>query len=346
MTLEEMFAMCKGSPEQLDDSILEADTISSSEGNDSEQKEMDTCDQTGSDEEMNRRFLELLRLAHGSGNDESDDGEDDDDLEESGSDASMDADDYHNKSCDYARMNRYRAAAKLVEKGHMRYPRNVDLIADAINYRTKCGDTAKAKEHYRTLCELISRDHWNWRAFTFSFDFLILDAEKNEQECRSLIADYKRVLPFEEKAYMAESELEEALGNHQRSMDVLREAVDSLNAPQCALHLADKQKDRGMLEEVVKTGLYGISASSDVQPSINSPYLLMLWTMAQDALLWKGMYSGTAPTQEAVDMIIADYEDLGNFIELHRHHHEIEKRCTMLKILRRRCSPATPAQQA
>ena len=128
---------------------------------------------------------------------------------------------------------------------------------------------------------------WSWRAFTFSCDYLLANNPiENEEEIRLLVKQYKTVLPYEEKACVAESELENALGNHEQSMKILAESIQHYsNAPLCALHLADMQFARGMYKDVVKTCNYGIAASAEPRPSINTPYLLLLRVMSKDHIL-------------------------------------------------------------
>ena len=246
-----------------------------------------------SDKQEMESFLDFLsRMASGE-----EDGEDDDDEEENDDDGfvfgddeqperEMDADDYHNRAVDYAREHRFAKAVQICEEGLFTYPDNVDLLADAVKYCAENGEKPRAQKHYEKLCAIIPRSRFNWRAFTFSLDYLMLDAEENESECRSLLEDYAKALPFEEKRFVAASELETALGNHERSMEILLEAVNTLkNASQCSLRLADLQLERGEFEEAVRTADYGIIASAQVQPSINIPYLYLVRTLAADALL-------------------------------------------------------------
>lgn len=246
-----------------------------------------------SDKQEMESFLDFLsRMASGE-----EDGEDDDDKEENDDDGfvfgddeqperEMDADDYHNRAVDYAREHRFAKAVQICEEGLRTYPDNVDLLADAIKYSAENGDKPRAQMHYEKLCALVPRPRFNWRAFSFSLDYLMLDAEENESECRSLLEDYAKALPFEEKHFVAAFEFETALGNYERSMEILLEAVSTLkNAAQCSLRLADMQLERGEFEEAIRTADYGIIASAQVQPSINISYLYLVRTLAADALL-------------------------------------------------------------
>ncbi len=259
--------------------------------------------------------------------------EDDDEEDSDG----MDADDYHNKAVELSRKGRFRQAVDVCVDGLGHYPNNVDLIADTIKYASESGDMQKAAEYFQILKENIPWQRWNWRAFTFSFDYLMEDDPvKNEEICREIISNYKAYLPYEEKAYMAESELEAALGNSERSMEVLVKTVESLaNASQCALRLADMQLERGRFEDVVKTTNYAISASAEVQPSINIPYLLLVRTLAKDAILHRSCFSECLPSAKDVEEVSQEYDLLvSEFPELIRHVGVVNTRRKMLKFIR------------
>lgn len=247
----------------------------------------------------------------------------------------MDANEYHNKAVDYARRSNYARAVQVCKRGLKFFPNDIDLLADTIKYSCETGDLKTAKEFYERLITL-PRTSWNWRAYTFCFDYLVLDPINNEENCRTLIKDYKVFIPYEEKAYMSESELEAALGNQNRSMMVLVEAIDKLpNAPQCALRLADMQLDRGLFDAVLKTCNYCLSASCEVQPSINIPYLLLVRALAKDALLHKRFANEEHVDQEEIDVLLKEYAALReDFPEMARHSRVIHIREKCLKVLK------------
>ena len=138
-------------------------------------------------------ILEMLSQMRDPSTDDADDDFDNDDNV-------MDADDYHNKACDMARRGNYKRASNFCMEGLKRYPMNVNLLADTINYSSKCGDMRVADTHYFMLRKLpFSR--WSWRAFTFSCDYLLASNPiENEEEIRLLVKQYKTVLPYDEKA--------------------------------------------------------------------------------------------------------------------------------------------------
>lgn len=273
-------------------------------------------------------ILELLSRMSGLVSGSDDDNDDDDN--------GMDSDDYHNKAVDRARRGRNHEALEICMEGLKKFPLNVDLLADIIKYSSDAGNMRIAAEHYTILKEKVPFRRWNWRAFTFSFDYLLKeDPIANEDECRVIVEHYKKYLPYEEKASMAESELELALGNAEGSMSVLKEAICTLaNASQCALRLADMQMDRGLFSDALVTANYGIAASAEPQPSINIPYLCYIRVLAKDHLLHKKACAGEPVTKDELESLKEEYCLLNDFPELERHTHMIKVRMKTLKFIK------------
>lgn len=277
-------------------------------------------------------LLELLSRMKGILDDDDDNDDTEEDYEENG----MDADDYHNKAVEHACHGKYKRATEICLDGLMHFPLNVDLLSDTIKYSAEAGDLEVAAKHYAILKKTVPVQCWNWRAFTFAFDYLLEDDPiANEEECRIIVENYKKYIPYEEKAYMAESELEMSLGNSEHSMKILEEAIASReNASQCALRLADMQLDRGLYEKVIATANYGIAASAETQPSINVPYLYYIRTLAKDHILHKKECNNEAVEKREVDALTAEYElMLSEFPELMCHAHTIKMRTKMLKFM-------------
>lgn len=243
---------------------------------------------------------------------------------------------FHNRTVDLTRRGDFAGAVAVCIRGLKRFPTDIDLLADAICYSSRRGDKATAEHYYQRLVETIPRRRWNWRAFTFSFDYLLKDPVRNEESCRAIIADYKKYHPSEERAYCAESELEGALGNETRSREVLEEAVGTLkSASQCALRLAEMQLDTGCFQEAIQTVNYAVCSSAQLQPSIDVSCLLLVRTMAKDALLHQKAVATGDVLEEDVDALIKEYRYiLQEFPRLRREYgDEVDCRISILKLL-------------
>lgn len=247
-----------------------------------------------------------------------------------------DENDYHNKSADLARKGKIREAADMCSRGLEKFPYNKDLLADAIKYSSDVGDISAAEEYLKKLNERVSRNTWNWRAYTFVLDFLMKDFSKNEKLCREIIADYKKNLPYEEKSAVAESELEEKLGNHGKSKEILAQTVkERFNAPQCALRLLDLQLQQGEFEEALRTSDYFLIASCEAQPSTNTNYQLYVRCLAEDAILHKKLYEDGSVTEDEVERMKGLYEKILKIPELGiRFGSNIKDRMVMLDFMK------------
>ncbi len=259
--------------------------------------------------------------------------DDNDDIDEMDVD-NMDADDFHNKAVEFARFGKNKKALAICEIGMKRFSASVDLLADAIKYSSVTGDMSTASKYYEKL-KNIPFQRWNWRAFTFSFDYLLGDPVANEAECRSTIENYKKYLPYEERANMSESELEAALGNQERSASILKEAIHTLKcACQCGLKLAEMQLERGDFEDVLETCNFGLS-SVELQPTTSVPYFLLIRTLAEDSILHKKIHDHKEVSQSEVDDIYDTYESLlSDFPELVTHAETIDMRMKLLKYIK------------
>lgn len=247
-----------------------------------------------------------------------------------------DADDYHNDAVMYSRLGQPGRAAKLCVSGLQHFPHNIDLIADVIQYSSDVGDMITARKHFLLLKEIPFK-LWNWRAFMFSISFLIKDDPvKNAKECRRLVNRFKKILPNEEKSYLAESDYEDSIGNKDNSLIILKEAVNILpNAAQCAVKLADRQFDYGLYDECINTTTYGISASADTHSSINEAYLVLLRVLSKDHLIHqKACRKERVNEQEICNLTKEYHKILDKFPkELSRYKSRIETRMKLLDFI-------------
>lgn len=194
------------------------------------------------------------------------------------------ADEYHNEGVEAARAKDYQKACDIVVKGNEEYPENVDLLADCIHYSSLCFRDDIALEYYNKLRQ-IPWKCYNWRAFSFALDFLQKDFKKNECEIREVIKEFSSNIPYSERAYESEAELEEKLGNYDKAYIILTEAIHRFpNASQCAIKLLEYQLDRGMYNDALKTCRYGLSVI-ETQPSCNVPFFALCECLILDNLL-------------------------------------------------------------
>lgn len=260
-----------------------------------------------------------------------DDLDDLDDLDNIG-----DADDYHNRSCDLARKSKFKEAAAVCEAGLKKYPNNVDLIADLISYHSKAGNLQEAHRYLDLQMRNIPRSSWNWRSYSFSIDALLAeDVHANEALLRELLADYQSSLPHVERAYLAEHDFEQALGNDANAINALEKAIRIHPAAEsCCLRLADYLIERGEFKKSREIAMRGIAASAQSQPAIRTSYCALLICLCDDALLWLDHAAGKPVAAADVQRIKDEYAALDKFnTNLLPYRDQIEDRKTLLDFL-------------
>ncbi len=94
---------------------------------------------------------------------------------------SGDADDWHNFAVDIARVDLYDLACDILDCGLEIYPKNIDLLADYLQYGTSCERIEKCKAYYKILSK-IPKIRWSWRGYCFSISYLKYLWERSDSE--------------------------------------------------------------------------------------------------------------------------------------------------------------------
>ena len=225
---------------------------------------------------------------------------------------------YHNLAAEYARIDDYYNAYRIVEKGiTQQYKYNIDLLADAIHYGSYCNKYSDC-EKYKKELKARPRGAWNWRAFTFLIDYLnekvgtseVQDIMPMLDEALEISQEYQRVLGAEEKAYIAECEVRllreryiresqnpdsSNLADNERKLakEILRKAIfgldaagsnESIVAVQCALKYADMLFEERKYQEVINVCVQALGYV-ETQPSARVAYFKYISALSKDALV-------------------------------------------------------------
>ena len=224
-----------------------------------------------------------------------------------------DADDFHNFAVTLARKDEYGLACSVLECGLKWFPKNVDLIADYLQYGVNCGKGEECRRLYKTLLK-IPKMRWTWRGFAFLIYYIqyLLDQSDSEkeilhkkQEMLELVSDFKRYFPYSEEAYHVESSIYKNLNEQGKELETLKTAMETLIiCPKCALRCADILFDRGCYEEAMEAIKRGISDATQTQSSINEGYIYYLSALCRIALSQK---SDTALSKQEVMDIYSNF---------------------------------------
>ena len=77
---------------------------------------------------------------------------------------------FHNLAVHLAKSNLEDLACRVLERG-LKMHKNVNLLADYLQYGLRCGYRDKCKEYYGILNRIPKRI-WTWRGFSFSIEYL------------------------------------------------------------------------------------------------------------------------------------------------------------------------------
>lgn len=225
-----------------------------------------------------------------------------------------DADDWHNFAVDIARKDLYDLACDILECGLSIYPKNIDLLADYLQYGTSCGRIENCKSFYKVLSK-IPKIRWSWRGYSFSVSYLTYlwersDSEKEldklQEEMLSIAATFRKNLPFDEESYRCEADIYKLLHKNKEEEEVLRLALKNIKiAPKCALRLADLLFERGEYEEALPLIQRGLLDAMQTQRSVNEGYLYFLMGLTKMAL---AQQAGMPISEETACEIYADFD--------------------------------------
>lgn len=205
------------------------------------------------------------------------------------------ADEYHNLCSEYARKRLPALALKVAILGTKRYPQNVDLLADVIRFGGESVKWDACKKAYERL-QGIPKQMWNWRAFTFTIDYLKArysteqEAEKETtyKAALELAEAYKQSNLCDERAWVADAELKLIKNQIAEAIDTLEDGIKTVAvAPQCCLKLADLYLEQGKYEKVIHYAAIGATVTAQEQPSTSIGYLYYISGLAKDALIHK-----------------------------------------------------------
>lgn len=202
---------------------------------------------------------------------------------------SGDANDFHNFSVVLASKDEYALACDILECGLKLHPKNVDMLADYLQYGLNCGRMEETKKNYRVLNK-IPRMRWTWRAFAFSINYLRNMIERSDsqkeidlriKEIQELLVDFRKYHSDSEETYRVEAETYQSINMKDKEVEALKSALANLNvAPKCALRYADILFERGQYEEANIAIKRCISDATGTQRSVNEGYIYYLYALS------------------------------------------------------------------
>lgn len=213
------------------------------------------------------------------------------------------ADQFHNASVRLTHDGFYDLAYGLLENaGIKRNPRNTDLLGDLLLYGARCRQRDDLRKWYDQLVSIPKR-FWTWRAYQFSFDYLMetlpyaeTDDELliREKEIESVFSTFKENFRYlkdksdREKAYMMEYEFYSSKGEDELALKALAAGVEALpgKCAQCAMKYADHQFAMGNYTDAAEYAKIAVEVKED-QASISLGYTYYILAMSLEQLARK-----------------------------------------------------------
>ena len=207
--------------------------------------------------------------------------------------ANGDADDYHNLAVIFARLNQFKFAVDVLDKGLEVHKFSDDLLADKIMYGIEGGFLRKSGDAYNRIMKL-DRSIWKWRAYSFVISYCIEKAKglpageaftAFRSQAIALANDFihyaeARSPASMDRAYYKKAEVARFFGCDEKETDILKAGFGAVNlAPQCSLALAEDAFEQGKYDEALPYVKKCIIASKRVQPDINPSYANLLYAL-------------------------------------------------------------------
>ncbi len=243
-----------------------------------------------------------------------------------------DSNDYHNFSSELARNNYFDFAADVTGKGLDVFRDNIDLLSDYTYYSHKAGRKDDVRDGLNRL-EKIEKGIWNWRAFTFYID-VVNDGEAsavNKEKALKCVDAYKKVLPDEERAYMAEYETLKKYGELEAAESALIVAENYLTmTAQCSLELSKIYHTRGEYDKAISSASRAILGQAETQPSSDTGAAFAHRGLSKDAKIHKAILEGKGVDTQ-YDDIRSAINDYKMAINLGYSHANIAVRIMLLQ---------------
>lgn len=224
---------------------------------------------------------------------------------------------YHNLAVDLSKTGRNHMACVVLEKGLAEYPACVDLLGDYLKYGIDDVRWEQCENCYQVLKSL-NRNDWNWRAYSFSIDYLLEKRKKTtslseRNGLRSEILRLANAFVEKEGSDIAYFDLANAYNefNNKHEERATLEAAIAANAfsPRCSLRLADIDISAGNYHAALKW-LKVCEIAFKPQLDVNLAYVYLLKVLSKSSLLLsKIIENGASDTiyQEEAHSIYRDY---------------------------------------
>ena len=206
-------------------------------------------------------------------------------------------DEFHNLAVHLAKSNLEDLSCKVLERG-LKMHKNIDLLADYLQYGLKCGYKDKCKEYYGVL-KRIPKIIWTWRGFSFSIEYLQYkldndtvsekEIDKIVKEIENIADEYIKRFPYSEDSYLVRARVYQTVkDNPDKELDILNECLEKIKVcSRVALRCAYIYFERGEYAKALGRVQRALADANRTQGSINEGYGYYLAGLCKISMLSK-----------------------------------------------------------
>lgn len=204
---------------------------------------------------------------------------------------------FHNLAVHLAKSNLEDLACKVLDRG-LKMHKNVDLLADYLQYGLRCGYKDKCKEYYGVL-KRIPKRIWTWRGFSFSIEYLQYkldndavsekEIDKIVKEIENIADEYIKRFPYSEDSYLVRARVYQTVkDNPDKELGILNECLENIKVcSRVALRCADIYFERGEYAKALERVQRALADANRTQGSINEGYGYYLAGLCKISMLSK-----------------------------------------------------------
>lgn len=230
---------------------------------------------------------------------------------------------YHNFAVELSKMGRNHSACTVLEKGLSEYPSSVDLLGDYLKYGTDDMRWEQCEKYYCDLKTLDQSD-WNWRAYSFSIDYLLEKRKRtaSASERKSLRSEAMRLARAfvnregSDLAFFDLSNVYSELNKKFEEKSTLELAItNNTFSPRCSLRLADIEISAGNYSRALER-LKVCQTALKPQLDVNLAYVFLLKMLCKSSILLSEILNGVSEKTSYEEDANAIYRDYNSAIAI------------------------------
>lgn len=190
--------------------------------------------------------------------------------------------DFFNIAVSLARADFEDLSLRVCDYALTKHPKNVDLLAHAIQMATATSNIPRAEEILASLNDL-KRSVWNWRSFQFVCDYL--KATGQYDAFFDVCEEWESAIPKDERSYASRVGFLLETGKEDEAIGLVEKCLKSIPAaPQTCVQIGEYLTSVGEPRQALRYLLAGAKGQAVSQPNVNPGGYQFAIAAAYDAL--------------------------------------------------------------